>query len=177
MSDVNLLHADLVTACQLGMISECTQLLQAGIPPNACNTDGQLPLHAAAEAGNRAIVELLLQHKANVNKRAHHRNSILHAAALQQDPSIIGLLAAAGAKAHVRNDRGYTAAHVAALQGNAEVLAALLSLWPHAAAVRDKVGCSCQPVMISMATPICLLSAYTHYLAAQCTAHNSTLSS
>jgi len=41
-------------------------LLEHGAPPNARQQGGWVPIHAAAQNGDRAMVELLLRHGADV---------------------------------------------------------------------------------------------------------------
>lgn len=47
------------------------RLLDAGVPVNAADPDGNTPLHAAAGVGSVAMVRLLLEHGADVNIRNH----------------------------------------------------------------------------------------------------------
>ena len=52
-----------------------------GIDINAKNTEGNFPLHIAAEICNALIVELLIKHKANVNAENNAKQTALHVAA------------------------------------------------------------------------------------------------
>ena len=48
------------------------------------NSDGQTPLHIAAQMGNLWIAEYLLRHGTNVNAKDMHGNTPLHIAATYQ---------------------------------------------------------------------------------------------
>lgn len=51
------------------------RLLNAGVPVNAADPDGNTPLHAAAAIGSVAMVRLLLEHGADINLRNHKGES------------------------------------------------------------------------------------------------------
>ena len=58
----------------------CEKLIRDGIDINAKNTEGNFPLHIAAEIDNALIVELLIKHKANVNAENNAKQTALHVA-------------------------------------------------------------------------------------------------
>jgi hypothetical protein len=83
--------------------------LNAGADANAQQGAGYIPLHSAATLGNKEIVELLIQHGANVNK-ADDMSYItpLFNAVLLYRTDVIKLLLKAGADINVRNSNGKT---------------------------------------------------------------------
>ena len=91
------------------------------------------PLMEAAAAGHVAVAELLLQHGANVNRRAvgevpgARGSSPLHAAALLGQSAMTKLLLEWGADKEARMNDGATPLFVAALEGQYLVVMMLLS--------------------------------------------------
>ena len=94
----------------------------AGLWSYRCRT----PLLNAAVAGNRAILEVLLEAGANANWQSPGEGlTPLMAAALQGDPNTVSLLLAKGADPLKRNAEGKTAADLARARGNTKALALL----------------------------------------------------
>ena len=59
----------------------CEKLIRDGIDINTKNTDGNFPLHIAAEIDNALIVELLIKNKANVSVKNNDKQTALRVAA------------------------------------------------------------------------------------------------
>jgi cytohesin len=106
----------LVAAAALGRSEQVEQWLQT----DASLADewgyGSGPLHWAAGAGHRQVVETLLAYGANVNARSNNSfsNTALHCAALSAHIPIVELLLTAGAKANVVDGYGGTPLHAVA---------------------------------------------------------------
>jgi outer membrane protein assembly factor BamB len=67
--------ADLWEAARLGDQERVRRLLDAGVPPDAPNPQGALPLSAAASTGSLEIVRLLLERGARIDARDPFFNS------------------------------------------------------------------------------------------------------
>jgi ankyrin repeat protein len=80
------------------------------------NVNGGLQptIHAGIRSGHRDIVELLIQHGADVNAKDEWGRGYtpLQRAAIRGKPELVELLLEAGADISVKNDRGQTALHV-----------------------------------------------------------------
>jgi ankyrin repeat protein len=78
-----ILASDLHTAARAGDIETVTALVARGADVNEYDALGGTPLHDAAWSGEARIVELLIEHHANVNARHKEAGSTpLHYAAL-----------------------------------------------------------------------------------------------
>jgi uncharacterized protein len=73
-------------------------LLERGADANAIEHGGWTALHAAAQNGNREMVELLLAHRAHVNARAENNQAALDLALTKGHQEIARLLEELGAK-------------------------------------------------------------------------------
>lgn len=80
---------------------------------NWANTAGKTPLHISSQMGNIPIVNLLLDHNANVDIRDQQGNSSLHYASAYGHVEIVKLLLEAGCTHNWRNKEGYTASEFA----------------------------------------------------------------
>lgn len=78
--------------------------------PNAKNSNGNTPLHLAAQGGNDYAAKHLLDPEPgrNLNSRNLHENTPLHLAARNGHIEVIRILLNAGAKPDVRNKDGAT---------------------------------------------------------------------
>lgn len=75
-------------------------------------------LHSAILGRHKEVVQLLVEHNANVNQRDGNGRTPLHMAVVSGDEDIIKLLIIKGADVNARNDRGETPLHV------------LVRMWP-----------------------------------------------
>ena len=107
------------------------RLLELGADPNYEDQAGFPSLIAALSCGERAdrydILELLLDHGADIQQRGLNDYTPLHYAAVQQDTEAIALLLARGADpaARTRIDECATPLEEAANLGHTETVAAL----------------------------------------------------
>jgi len=78
------------------------------------NGGSQPTIHAGIRSGHRDIVELLIQHGADINAKDKWGRGYtpLQRAAIRGRPELVELLLEAGADISVKNDRGQTALHV-----------------------------------------------------------------
>jgi ankyrin repeat protein len=91
------------------------------------NDYGWTPLHWAAWTGHKAVAELLLKNKAEVNARTNHGNTPLHDAALKGHKDIAKLLLAKKAEVNAGDKNGMTPLHLAAEKGHKDVVELLLA--------------------------------------------------
>ena len=118
-----------------GPASLVSRMLELGADPNVDEGDGFPPLLAAltggsAQAGVRELVELLLAHGADVDRRGVNGYAPLHVAAGQGDLAMVDLLMSHGADPNVITtvDDMETPVEVAAAAGHVEVVERLRPL-------------------------------------------------
>jgi ankyrin repeat protein len=92
-------------------------------------SDGLSYLHRAAQFGRNDIVDLLLQHGADVNDRAHNdlANTPLLCAVIGHHIDTVRLLVTRGADVTLPNSAGATPLHKAAIAGDCPTLRLLLA--------------------------------------------------
>ncbi len=71
--------------------------LENGLDPNLTNQDGNSLLMIAAYAGNNEVLDVLIKHRANVNKLNNRQQSPLAGAIFKKEDEVIDRLLAAGA--------------------------------------------------------------------------------
>lgn len=106
----------LLLACEQRRLPVAFQLLEAGANPDASNAlrgDGRTPLMVAAEQGDIALMECLLQHCASIDAADAHGCTALDHAVLWRLPQAVQWLIDQGASvvendARVRQDSLYT---------------------------------------------------------------------
>ena len=95
--------------------AEVSDCLDAGVSIKARGTDGETPLHKAAEYSESSdVVKVLLDAGANVNARDKERETPLHDAGFSASPGVIKALLHAGASYKARDRDGETPLHKAA---------------------------------------------------------------
>lgn len=117
---------DIIAAASLGNMDRLTALLRADAHLARDWGAGSGPLHWAAGAGHRQVVEALLTHGAAINARSKNTfsNTALHCGVLHAHTPIVELLLAAGADVSVIDGYGATPLHAVAK-------------YPHGERVRD----------------------------------------
>ncbi|KAJ6161244.1 hypothetical protein N7470_004640 [Penicillium chermesinum] len=97
-----------------GIVGKARRLLEQGANINDCENDfGVTPLHCAVNQGHEEMIELLLDHKANINAACKHGNTALHMAAEQGYRKIIRTLLHRRANSRTVNKQGNTALQLA----------------------------------------------------------------
>ncbi|KAL2787023.1 ankyrin repeat-containing domain protein [Aspergillus keveii] len=95
-------------ACRQGHMSAVKAFLEHGFSVDFRNPNGSSPLHwATASPESPPLMDLLLEHGADVEAADGEGNTVLHAAARRNILAVEYLLAA-GASCHARNNRGET---------------------------------------------------------------------
>jgi ankyrin repeat protein/beta-lactamase regulating signal transducer with metallopeptidase domain len=89
--------------------------------------DGWMPLHLAAQKGNKDVAELLLANKAEVTACSADGDTPLHLAASYGRKDVVELLLALGAEINARNKQNFTPLHLAAFSGHKAVVELLLA--------------------------------------------------
>jgi cytohesin len=128
-ADVNAGVLDpLYRAISLGYaeVAEVLMANKADVNLKGINGDGQRPLHAAASNGKTSLVQLLINHGADVNATDNNGYTPLHSAATADALPAAKLLLASKVEVNARNKSGDTPLHSAAQQGNADVVSLLL---------------------------------------------------
>ena len=132
-------------------------------PPTDYDRDDESPLYYAARLwydGARAVIELLLEHGANINAKSYHGLTPLHLAVYQADHTLIELLLNHGADIHARTNtdsyglggRFTTPLHIAA-ESNPKSRS-IATLLDHGADINAKAD--------GGETPLHMASSYNH---------------
>ena len=118
------LDSSLVIASIWDQLNMARLLLQHGAAADAtmlCGSDEtRSALEVACKEGNLAVVELLIEHGADIHGRNTAKNPPIHAAVVYNNLDIINLLLKKGVNVNARNFRGETACHVAVTKTNPE---------------------------------------------------------
>ncbi|XP_058793747.1 serine/threonine-protein phosphatase 6 regulatory ankyrin repeat subunit A-like [Phymastichus coffea] len=121
-------YTPLFLAVEKGHLAVVESLLEANARVNALAADGKTPLYVGLEFDRHEIVNVLLEHGANVHVRDNTNSStLLHTAARYDNKIMIEKLIAIGADIHSRDISGKTPLQVAAHHGK-EAAQLLLSL-------------------------------------------------
>jgi ankyrin repeat protein len=117
--------AALNAALSRGELEISRTLLQNGANVNTVDIAGISSLYRAAQASNRAVVELLLEHQADVNLHAG-QDTPLHVVAQTGELNICRLLLKHGADVSSKTTDGWTALHFASRYGQFGIVQELL---------------------------------------------------
>ncbi|XP_078575954.1 putative ankyrin repeat protein RF_0580 [Branchiostoma floridae x Branchiostoma japonicum] len=117
----------------------CTLLEECDPPsdvnlPNSCF---EIPLHAAVDAGNVDLVQILLQSRAKINFKNVDGDTPLHYAVKHDNKEIASILLDSGCRSDIANDKGLTCLHLAAMGNNMDLVQLLVKAGCDANA-RDK---------------------------------------
>ncbi len=110
------------------------------------DSNGRTPLHLAAWQGHRDAVELLLNHKSDVNARDKAGDTPLHLAAGHGAQETVELLLARGAEVNAEDELGMTPLHKAVSLNQLETAEVLLS---HGADVNAKHKLAVTPLRMA----------------------------
>src|ERR1035437_2457514 len=117
-------NTPLTQSAYKGWLKVATYLIEHGAD---VNLGGMPALSAAAAAGNRAMVELLLSRGANVNSKDSHGKTALHIAAEKEFPTVAEVLLANKADVNAQDNSGNTPLFSAANNGSLKLVAMLLA--------------------------------------------------
>lgn len=117
-------------AVQANSVDCVKYLLHIGIDPNTLDTNGNAPLHLAADKGYTECLKLLLaRSNETINLKSNSKQSTaLHMAAENGYTDCVQILLHTGASHSVVNDKNQTALHLAAKAQCAESVEILLEL-------------------------------------------------
>ena len=112
-------------------VNQLFQLIEAGIPLNTADENGETPIFAVARAGRLVMMEQLLSNGANAEVCNWQGNTPLHeAAAKGHDECVASLLEHSPSLGGVRNRDGETPLHVASAAGHERCVLQLLGADP-----------------------------------------------
>jgi len=116
-----------------GIVQLTGKLLKRGWHPlrlssnvNKRDSLDRTPLSYAAQNGHEAVVQLLLEHKADVSAKDNNRWTALHIAAVYGHEAVVRLLLEHKADVGAKDNDGWTALHIAAVYGHEAVVRLLL---------------------------------------------------
>jgi ankyrin repeat protein len=104
---------------------------------NQRDGQGRTPLYWAAIKGHKAMVQLLLKHRANANVKMVREGSILHGAVVNRDETTVQLLLEHRANVKTKDSNSCTTLHMAAESGKETIAQLLLE---HGADVNTKTN-------------------------------------
>ncbi len=123
---------DLISACEKNELSKVQALIEAGIPLNARDFCGRLPLASAAKQGNLEIVKALTEAGADINScgttsvKYDITETVLSASLMHID--VLNYLISKGADVNRHNDKfQHTALHYACYHGYHQSVTSLLN--------------------------------------------------
>lgn len=113
-------------------------LLKNQVNPGAKDTGGITLLHFATFAGHLELVDLLIEHRADVNSRDRHEQTPLFFA---PNPKVCERLLSARGDPGARNAKGQTVLHVASCSGLSDTVSWLASqVSPELLEIKDQHG-------------------------------------
>lgn len=115
---------DMLRAVENGEIKTVSGWLDRGLDVNTTDKLGNTILMLATRFGHRDMVTMLIERKAQVQRRSPAGDSALMMASLRGDVAMMDVLVKAGAEI---NHDGWTPLHYAAFEGSAEAARYLLS--------------------------------------------------
>lgn len=137
---------DIHDAAKAGDLEKVKALLK-GNPELVCSQDntpiGLMPLHWAASEGHKAVAELRLTNKADVNAKDNFGMTPLHWAALLAQKAVVELRLTNKAEVNAKANNGSTPLHLAALWNHKDLAELLLA---NKAEVNAKDGQGCTPL-------------------------------
>lgn len=109
--------------------TECIfHLLQAGALPNACDPQGNTPLHVAATSGHSLAITILCNHgkDLDINAQNNDGETPLYLASQHGDIHCLNSLIESGADVNLATNTGYTPLHTAAQNNNYQCVRTLV---------------------------------------------------
>ncbi|KAF8533857.1 hypothetical protein BDD12DRAFT_465179 [Trichophaea hybrida] len=102
------------------------RLLASGIDPNSPNSDGDIPIHLAADQGDATILKSLLDCGADIHAKTENGWTALYKAARGGYDAAVQLLLDRGADIEVQAKENWRALHIAAFKGHETTVRLLL---------------------------------------------------
>jgi len=104
-----------------------TTLLKAGANPNAVSSDTS-PIHEAVRKNSQQVLQLLLEHGAQVNLQITDGKTPLHLAIQQSQFEMVNYLLSKGADPRMKTQQNVTCLHFASSEGDKPTIEKFLSL-------------------------------------------------
>ena len=113
------------------LIGEDVRLLDAKteqeVAPESFWTREVTPIHWAAQTGDKALMQCLLDCGADVDSQSDQKDTPLHYAVMMGEQAVVDLLLARGANPNVPAQCDHTPLHRAVMRGDAKLVEALIS--------------------------------------------------
>ena len=111
-----------MNAAKKGDVSKVAEMLEAGMPVDITNEDGETALITASCYNQTDVVRCLLKNGANVNKQDRDGCTVLHVASCSNNTDVMRLLLAYGARKDIQDKHGMTPIDVARRWNRKEAL-------------------------------------------------------
>ncbi|MGB2866682.1 MAG: ankyrin repeat domain-containing protein [Sedimentisphaerales bacterium] len=135
-----------------GNIGEVKRLLSEGKDVNSRDSEGQTPLHLAANRGHKEMVEVLIANGADIEARENRYSSTpLLNAAVRGRKEVVELLLSKGADIEGKNSDGLTPLNLTAAYGTAIHTEIIQLLLDRGADIESRSYGDCTPLQASVA--------------------------
>ncbi len=140
----------LIEAIKVGSLVGVKNAIAKGANPKGSPGSKYIPIQEAAYYGHEDIIDLLIEHGADINIKGKKGYTALHWAAIGiGNPGLVKLLISKGADVNATNDDGYTPLHTSVENGARKIAEILLDNGADIHA-RTSIGANDYPVLKSL---------------------------
>jgi ankyrin repeat protein len=120
------LSKELISKACVGLIEKCKELIKLGADVNYIDRANHSAITAAVVSGKKELIDLMLEHGANINQRADNKTGLVLLATINSNSSMVAHLLEKGADPNMQDEDGDTALHYCAAWGNESIAVSVL---------------------------------------------------